>query len=211
MTLGFGLLLGLAVHGLIGPAPVPAAVIAQSVDRDTARLEEAWQLPVATRYPRPLHWQANGSLCGPASLVNVFRSLGEKAADEGDVLEGSGKCPTGLCWMGLTLDELAEVARRRGTRRVAVRRNLSEEDFLEELRQSNDPSRRVIVNFTREAIFGSGGGHHSPIGGYLEDEDLVLVLDVHEHYGPWLVERERLFAAMNTMDGDARRGLLIVE
>ncbi|TIP80973.1 MAG: hypothetical protein E5X63_29610, partial [Mesorhizobium sp.] len=59
-----------------------------------------------------------------------------------------------------------------------------------------------IVNFTREKIFGTGAGHHSPIGGYLEAEDLVLVLDVNEAFKPWLIELERLFSAMDTIDGD---------
>jgi hypothetical protein len=43
------------------------------------------------------------------------------------------------------------------------------------MRRSNDPGRRYIVNFSREQIFGAGVGHHSPIGGYLEDGDLVFV------------------------------------
>jgi hypothetical protein len=78
-------------------------------------------------------------------------------------------------------------------------------------RGSNDPARRYLVNFTRRAIFGAGGGHHSPIGGYLEAEDLVFVLDVNRDFQPWLVERSRLFAAMDTDDGDQKRGLLLIE
>jgi hypothetical protein len=50
----------------------------------------------------------------------------------------------------------------------------------------------------------------SPIGGYLEAEDLVFVLDVNEIYKPWLIQRERLFAAMDTLDGDKKRGLLLI-
>ena len=48
----------------------------------------------------------------------------------------------------------------------------------------NDFSRRYVINFARAPIFGSGVGHHSPIGGYLEAEDLVLVLDVNEKFKP---------------------------
>jgi len=68
-----------------------------------------------------------------------------------------------------------------------------------------------VINFRRREIFGAGGGHHSPIAGYLENEDLVFVLDVNENFRPWLVERSRLFAAMNTLDGDKKRGLLLIE
>ena len=57
----------------------------------------------------------------------------------------------------------------------------------------------------------SGVGHHSPIGGYLEAEDLVFILDVNPEYQPWLVERKRLFEAVNTLDGNKRRGLLLNE
>ena len=79
------------------------------------------------------------------------------------------------------------------------------------MRKSNDPSRRYVVNFSRKPIFGAGGGHHSPIGGYLEAEDLVFVLDVNRKFEPWLVERSRLFTAIDTSDGDAKRGLLLIE
>ena len=46
---------------------------------------------------------------------------------------------------------------------------------------------------------------------HLESEDLVFVLDVNRDYQPWLVERSRLFAAMNTFDGEKKRGLLLIE
>ena len=83
--------------------------------------------------------------------------------------------------------------------------------FREHLRRSNDPGRRYIVNFSRKHIFGAGAGHHSPIGGYLEPEDLVFILDVNPDYQPWLVERSRLFAVVDTLDGDKKRGLLLIE
>jgi len=79
------------------------------------------------------------------------------------------------------------------------------------MKKANDPSRRYVINFTRSAIFGGGVGHHSPIGGYLEADDMVFVLDVNGDYKPWLIERDRLFRAMDTVDGDKRRGLLLIE
>jgi Phytochelatin synthase len=113
--------------------------------------------------------------------------------------------------VGLTLDELAEVAKAHTTRKITVLRDLSPEQFRSLLRSANDPSRRLIVNFSRKPIFGSGGGHHSPIGGYLENEDLVFVLDVNRKFQPWLVERSRLFAAVDTLDGEKKRGALLFE
>ena len=105
----------------------------------------------------------------------------------------------------------ADVARVHTTRRVTVLRDLTEDAFRTLLREANDPARRYIVNFSRDRIFGAGGGHHSPIGGYLEDEDLVFVLDVNQNFQPWLVERSRLYEAVNTFDGPKRRGLLLIE
>jgi hypothetical protein len=144
-----GVVVLLAINGVLGAPGVSAAVIAASVSRDPAQMRAAFTLPAARSHGRALHWQANGSFCGPASLVNVFRSLGE-----------------------------------------------------------HNPVVRYVINFSRRPIFGGGSGHHSPVGGYLEAQDLVLVLDVNHDYSPWLIERERLFAAMDTFDGDKKRGLL---
>jgi hypothetical protein len=116
----------------------------------------------------------------------------------------------GLCIMGLTLDELAGLARAKTRRTVTVLQDMSAEGFREHLKRSNDPAHRYVINFDRKMIFGAGAGHHSPIGGYLENEDLVFVLDVSRDYRPWLVERTRLFDAMNTWDGDKKRGMLLI-
>jgi hypothetical protein len=196
---------------LIGQSKVPPDAIASSVTRMPELVERAWRLPVAATFDRQLAWQSNASRCGPAAVANVHRSLKEAAATEAKVLAGTGKCWTGFCIIGLTLDELAEVARVNTSRSVTVLRDLTEEQFREHLRRSNDPGRRYIVNFNRERIFGAGGGHHSPIGGYLEHEDLVFVLDVNSQFQPWLVERSRLFSAVNTHDGNKKRGLLLIE
>lgn len=196
---------------VLRPPKVPPEAIRSAVTRDPGLLERAWALPVAASYRRELTWQTNISVCGPASLANAFRSLGEPATSEPAVLESTGRCWTGFCFMGLTLDQLAEVARQHTKRKVSVLRDLTAEQFQEHLRHSNDPDRRYVINFTRRAIFGAGGGHHSPIGGYLEIEDLVFVLDVNRDFQPWLVERSRLFSAMDTLDSDKKRGLLLIE
>lgn len=194
------------------PAPIPPETIAASVTQTAEPMEKAWSLPVAASYRQGFTYQSNTSRCGPASLANVFRSLGSGPATESGVLDGTGYCWTGYCIIGLTLDELAEVARA-NAKSVEVLRDLTLEQFRAEMRQANAPSRRYVVNFLREKIFGAGAGHHSPVGGYLEAEDMVLVLDVNEHFKPWLIETDRLFAAMDTVDSDGgrKRGLLRIE
>jgi hypothetical protein len=204
-------LLGAGALVVVGHSKVPPQAIASSVTRTPELIERAWRLPVAATFNRELTWQSNASRCGPAAVANAYRSLGEAASTEGEVLAGTGWCWTGVCILGLTLDELADVARAKANRKITILRDLSEEQFREHLRRSNDPSQRYIVNFSRQQIFGAGVGHHSPIGGYLETEDLVFILDVNSDYKPWLVERTRLFAAVNTFDGEKKRGLLLIE
>lgn len=210
---GFVAVVGLLVGGglfVSGQTSVPPEAIQTSVVRSPDLLEKAWHLPVASTFG-DITWQSNGSLCGPASLANSFRSIGEEEKTEVDVLEGTGTCWTGFCIIGLTLDELAELARKKTHREVSVLRDLTAEQFHEHMKHANDPNRRYIVNFDRKTIFGSGSGHHSPIGGYLEAEDMVFVLDVNESYKSWLIERERLYAALDTFDGEFKRGLLLIE
>ncbi|MDA9433136.1 phytochelatin synthase family protein [Bradyrhizobium sp. CCBAU 51627] len=209
-VVGFVLLSG-STYFIASWPSVPSEAIQSSVIHRPELIDRAWRLPVATTFNTEIMWQSNSSRCGPASVANTLRSLGERTTTENQVLEGTGKCWTGICFMGLTLDELADVARAKAGRRITVLRNLTGEEFREHMKRTNDPGRRYIINFARENIFGAGVGHFSPIGGYLEAEDLVFVLDVNERYKPWLIQRERLFSAMDTLDGDKKRGLLLIE
>ncbi|MDQ3033828.1 MAG: phytochelatin synthase family protein [Myxococcota bacterium] len=181
---------------------------------DAPHLDRAWELPVAATYRPAFDSQGNGSFCGPTSVVNVVRSLGG-AADQAHVLEGTSITTiAGILPGGITLDQLADLARTRlPERAVTVHRDLDLASFRALMRRANDPDVRVIVNFHRGPLFARGGGHHSPIGGYLEDEDLVFVLDVNDDYDPWLARTERLFAAIDTVDPTSglERGVLVIE
>lgn len=176
-----------------------------------ALLEKAWALPVAAKYPRPLLSQTNPTSCGPTSVANVLRSGGEPTTPSELAAHGPG-CVNGFCFGGLTLDDLAEASQESSSVwKVTVVRPETVEALRDELRHANDPSVRLVANFHRGPLFGTGGGPHSPIGGFLEEEDLVFVLDVNASYGPWLVPTPRLFEAMNTVDSSSgsKRGLII--
>jgi hypothetical protein len=181
--------------------------------QDPSLLARAWQLPAAATFAKGFTYQANGSLCGPTSLVDVEHSLGDDAATTKSLLTGTGLCQTGVCMGGITLDQLADLTRSQAHRKVTVLRNLSLPQFREHMRQSNTASRRYTINFHRGQLFGQGHGHHSPIGGYLEDRDLVFVLDVNQKFKPWLAPSARVFAAMDTVDSSTgkKRGLLLIE
>ena len=174
-------------------------------------LERAWTLPVARTFPRPLLYQSNGSLCGPSSVANIARSFGARATED-SVLDGTGLCWSGLCFLGLSLDEVAQLARATTRGQVELVRDLTYARFREHLPRFNDPARRYLVNFHRGLLFGKGTGHHSPIGGYLQAEDLVFVLDVNGSFEPWVVTPERLFRAIDSVDSATgkKRGLLVV-
>jgi len=174
-------------------------------------VDRAWHLPVAELYRKSLVFQPNESFCGPTTLANANLSFG-RAATPNAMVEGTGKCWTGLCMGGLSLDDVAALARAKVPGKVTVLRGLDYAAFQALLPRFNDPSRRYLVNFHRGPLFGSGGGHHSPIGGYLEPEGLVFVLDVNEKYQPWLVDPKRLFEAIDTEARPGlKRGLLLVE
>jgi len=183
--------------------------------QDPALIARAWQLPVAATYKAiTFDYQANASFCGPTSVVDVMRSLGRQQT-QATVLDGS-KVWTLFGYVvpaGMTLDEEAALMRLKAGLTVKVVRDLDLAAFRAELAHMNDPARRYLINFSRGPLFGRGHGHHSPILGYLADEDLVFVGDVNRAFGPWLVKPERLLEAMNTLDDSSgkARGLLVVE
>jgi hypothetical protein len=211
------------IIALVAYFPLRATVFAPRFDvpsiarapqyKDAALFDRAWALPVAQTFARHVDSQNNGSFCGPASVANILRSLGVADASQSMVVDGSGKCRIGVCIPGVTLDELADIARRKTSKTVTVVRDIDLETFRTHLKRTNDPTRRYLVNFHRGLLFGKGVGHHSPIAGYLEAEDLVLVLDVNPAFGPWLVTSERLFRAMDSIDSSSgkKRGLIVFE
>lgn len=178
--------------------------------QDSALLATAWQLPVAQKYKERFEYQVNGMFCGPATLTNFFHSVGRLSFTQENLFERSTVSYWKARFLGLTLDELAALIRENAPLKVTVLRDLTLSQFREEIRQANDLHRRYLINFNRHPLFGVSIGHHSPIGGYLEDRDLVFVLDVLDDYRPYLVPTARLYEAMDTVDTETgkKRGLL---
>ncbi len=127
------------------------------VYQNAALLREAWNLPVARWYgPDGYTFQRNPSVCGPTSIADLLRSEGRRASPE-QVLDGTGITSYfGILPNGMTLDQEAAVLRLRTGKPVAVLRGLSLEAFRNEIAKANDISRRYIVNFSREPLFGRG-------------------------------------------------------
>lgn len=158
--------------------------------KQPALLERAWALPVARLY-NPLLSQSFTSICGPTSVANVLRSMNVDA----------GRNPFRRFGLrAMSLDQLSAESQEvvPAPWRVQSVRPQTVDALRTELKRANGVDRRYVINFSRAPLFGGGGGHHSPLGGYLEAEDLALVLDVNSGFGPWLVTTERLFEAMNT-------------
>jgi hypothetical protein len=180
--------------------------------QNPALLEQAWALPVAKQYRASFEYQVNPMFCGPATAVNVLKSLGIKKYQQSNVFDSSSISYFKALAAGLTLDEMATLVHDASGWKVTALHDLTLAQFREHLKRSNDPTQRYTINFHRKPLWGYSAGHHSPIGGYLEKEDLVFVLDVYDPFKPFLVSSERLFEAMNTVDDEAgkTRGLLLI-
>lgn len=180
--------------------------------RDPRLMRSAWSLPVARAYAAGgFEYQANQSFCGPTSVADLLKSIGRRT-DQKQAIAGTRYNPVGgFLIRGLTLDQLADILAQRLGHPVQVVRDPSLEGFRGWMRRANDPGQRIIVNFHRGPMFGRGHGHFSPVLGYLEREDLVLVGDVNASYRPYLVSSERLWRAMDTVDTDTgkERGLIV--
>lgn len=207
-----GLLLGLALIAC-GQEAVPVdSIAAASYYQNPALLAQAWQQPVAATYQPGFEYQSNGAFCGPATVVNLFRSLGIDRHTQDTLFDRANVGYWKARILGLTLDEMAQLIRANADLAVTVLRDLTLEEFRTHLHRANDPAYRYLINFNRQPLFGVAIGHHSPLGGYLPEADLVFVLDVLDQYKPFLAPADRLYAAMNAVDPETaqKRGLLVI-
>lgn len=154
------------------------------------------------------HTQAEPAYCGLGSLVVALNALG---VDPGRLWKGPWRwfdeslldCCVALdvvAARGVTLGELACLAECNGAHSALTR---ASEAGAADLRSSIAAAARaphgpiVIASYDRAALDQTGTGHFSPIGGYHEEADLALLLDVARFkYPPHWVPIEKLFGAM---------------
>jgi hypothetical protein len=77
----------------------------------------------------------------------------------------------------------------------------------------NSKDQFIIANFNRSYQNIIVGGHYSPIAGYDQDSDSVLLLDVAAHKNVWIwVKLEDFYRSMNssTYSGKDHRGYILV-
>ncbi|KAJ3275184.1 hypothetical protein HK104_003943, partial [Borealophlyctis nickersoniae] len=81
---------------------------------------------------------------------------------------------------GINLAEFVCLARCNGLKATLKRADRATlEQFKEDLRRTSmSPTEYLVVSFDRGTLKQSGTGHFSPVGGYNEEEGMVLVLDV---------------------------------
>ncbi|KAJ3302805.1 hypothetical protein HDV03_004556 [Kappamyces sp. JEL0829] len=176
-----------------------------------------WKLPVALLYLKgTLEYQPREGFCAPSTVRNILKSIPHfDQARLPDLVHGPSlpaKVAKQIDGFGVT------------TSRV-VYGKLGYDAFMAAIRKANDPNYRLAVNFLRGPLFGPNeawlapmshlmgfaAGHFSPIVGYLEDLDLVAIFDLNHNYGLFLVDSQRLFTAVNTLDflSGTSRGIVV--
>lgn len=172
--------------------------------RDRSRLHpaDAQYLPKNLELTVPRHTQESVIAIGKKTRAQVF---GEPSTINGKVLRDGG-------YQLRQLDEMLQ-AHKLATRLVIVDAMTSEDDIRKDLVDNlNRAGDFVIVNYQREAVGQSGGGHISPLGAYDAATDSVLVLDVNPSHYPWVwMPLPTLVKGMRTRDTVENRGYILIQ
>lgn len=198
--------------------PLPPGLLAFSSPEGRAVFHEALEsggmegyFPLAEQF----HTQADPAFCGLGSLVVALNALG---IDPGRLWKGPWRwysedlldCCLPLERVreqGVTLDELACLARCNGTRVSVTHADEAEpEAWQRALGEAARAESVLLVAYDRQTLGQTGSGHFSPVGGYHAQRGLVLVLDVARFkYPPYWVPSELLRQAMLPEDPQSGR------
>jgi len=172
--------------------------------------------------------QGHPAFCGIGSLTMALNSL---LLDPGRIWQGSWRwfdesmldcCePLDIVKLkGITLSKLGCLGRCNGAHveaKYATNITLDEfrSDILKVTTLNSNNSRIVMVAaYSRPHLKQTGSGHFSPIGGYNEERDMVLIMDVARFkYPPHWVPLPALFEAMQAIDKETEksRGYLLLQ
>ena len=191
--------------------PTSAAIVLNAIyagsrdlprDRSRLRPEDLRNLPGSVDLAVPRFTQDNVIGKGRKTRAQV---LGEPVTINGKLIHDVG-------YQLRQFDELLK-AHALVTRLVVVDDSKAEDeiraDLVDNLRRARD---YVIVNYRREQVGQTGGGHISPLGAYDAETDSVLILDVNPASAGWVWMPVRtLIAGMRTRDTLENRGYVLVQ
>jgi len=207
-----------AIAAIVGERTIQEFVFSEysnsTVLTTGGELEAALNSENTGLYPQPLVYQTRQAFCGVASVSNVLQSFGREAREQDEIVksEGFGTGYWDVFTSGLTLEQLSELMELQGDFTTTIERPKSIAEMHAVLELLDDENVRIIVNYSRMPMFGKNVGHHTPIGDYNKNNGRVLLLDVKEGYGNYLVEPETLFVSISTPDSETgnQRGFLVV-
>uniref|UniRef100_K3WV57 glutathione gamma-glutamylcysteinyltransferase n=1 Tax=Globisporangium ultimum (strain ATCC 200006 / CBS 805.95 / DAOM BR144) TaxID=431595 RepID=K3WV57_GLOUD len=170
--------------------------------------------------------QAEPAFCGLATLAMCLNAL---QIDPGRLWKGPWRwfseellnCCTPLDVAkekGISFANFVCLAKCNGALADEMRATSSEltlDRFREIVKRSCSTSTEVVVlNYSRKALGQTGDGHFSPIGGYHEETDMVLLLDVARFkYPPHWVKLSLVYEAMAMVDASSglSRGVIVLK
>lgn len=191
--------------------PTSAAIVLNALEpqgirapRDRSRLipADALFLPNDLELTVRRHTQESVIATGKKTRAQIF---GEPTMTNGKVLRDGG-------YQLRQLNELL-LAHKISTRLVIADDKKADaairEDLIDNLSRAGD---FVIVNYHRDTVGQTGGGHISPLGAYDAASDTVLILDVNPSHHPWVwMPLATLIQGMRTRDATENRGYILVQ
>lgn len=189
--------------------PTTAAIVLNTVfsrsadlprDHDRLRPDDLKHLPPGIDPIVPRYTQDNVIPKGAKTRAQV---LGEPVTIDGKARRD----------FGYQLRQFAQMLQANGlaARAVVVDDRLTDDAVRAELVSAlSRPGSYAIVNYRREAVGQTGGGHISPLGAYDADSDSFLVLDVNPAAAGWVwMPTATLARGMRTFDTVENRGYVI--
>ena len=208
--------------------PLPAQLTSFNSPEGRRRLRESLAAGTSEAFfplSEVFNTQAEPAFCGVSSLCMVLNALridpgptrpawrgvwrwfDETVLDlgeNGSHLQHGKSSLAEIATQGITLDEFGTLAEQNGaTSQILRPEQTSEEDFRHQLIRSasSEAAPYCVVAFCRRTLGQTGDGHFSPIGGFHNETDSVLVLDTARFkYLPYWVPVSLLWEALKPID-----------